>query len=141
KQGDRHSSIRGPARSQVHVDWGRFRQLKKVMSIRNNILGIRAIFMFDNWPVLLLERLFNRKAGLLIYRTKGMEILMDHLGGDCNGTRACLTTDMYSRYLPHLALHPPIRVLDLGANGGGFLLMLRAAKVEVAQAVCVEMNP
>jgi hypothetical protein len=30
---------------------------------------------------------------------------------------------------------------DLGANGGGFPLMLRIAGIEMARAVCVEMNP
>ncbi len=111
------------------------------MSIGNNLRGLRAILTFDNWPALVLGRLFDRRTGLKVYRKDGMEILIDHLGGDCNGTRACLTTDMYSRYLPALAIRRPVRVLDLGANGGGFLLMLKLAGVEVARGVCVEMNP
>jgi FkbM family methyltransferase len=111
------------------------------MSIRNNIQGLKAILIFDNWPMLVLERLLHRRAGLVIYRKKGMEILIDHLGGDCNGTRAVLTTDMYSKYLGNFVLNGPVRVLDLGANGGGFPLMLRVAGIPVDRAVCVEMNP
>jgi FkbM family methyltransferase len=111
------------------------------MSIGNSLRGLRAILIFDNWPSLVLGRLFDRRTGLKVYRKNGMEILIDHLGGDCNGTRACLTTDMYSRYLPHLGIRRPVRVLDLGANGGGFLLMLKLAGVEVDRGVCVEMNP
>jgi FkbM family methyltransferase len=111
------------------------------MSIGNNIRGFKAILIFDNWPMLLLGRLFHRRAGLTVYRKKGMEILIDHLGGDCNGTRAVLTTDMYSKYLRDFVLDRPVRVLDLGANGGGFPLMLRVAGIPVDRAVCVEMNP
>jgi len=111
------------------------------MSIGNNLRGLRAIRMFDNWPALVLGRLLDRRTGLKVYRKNGMEILIDHLGGDCNGTRACLTTNMYSRYLPFFDIRRPVRVLDLGANGGGFLLMLKLAGVEVARGVCVEMNP
>jgi FkbM family methyltransferase len=111
------------------------------MSIGNNIRGLRAILQFDNWPMLMYVRVFERKAGLVVYRKKGLEILIDHLGGDCNGTRACLTTDMYSKYLPAFVLQRPVRVLDLGANGGGFPLMLKLAGVEIERAVCVEMNP
>ena len=44
--------------------------------------GLRAILAFDNWPALLLVRLFDRKAGFVAYRKKGLDILIDHRGGD-----------------------------------------------------------
>jgi FkbM family methyltransferase len=104
------------------------------------LANLRVFLQFDNWPTLLLNRVFDRETGLVVYRKGGLEILIDHRGGDQNGTRACLTTDMYKRYLPKIDRGGPRRVLDLGSNGGGFPLMLRLAKVDLAQVVCVEMN-
>jgi FkbM family methyltransferase len=111
------------------------------MLSRSSFHGLGAILVFDNWPMLVLERLCDRKTGLVVYRKKGFDILIDHRGGDQCGTRMCIATDMYRKYLPHFNLQGPVRVLDLGANGGGFPLMLRIEGIEVARAVCVEMNP
>jgi FkbM family methyltransferase len=111
------------------------------MSIKNNLKGLQAVLVFDNWPMLVLGRLFDRRAGFVVYRKRGIEILIDHNGGDCNGTRDCIVSDMYRKYLPSFFLNGPVAVLDLGANGGGFPLMLRIAGVVLARAVCVEMNP
>jgi FkbM family methyltransferase len=103
--------------------------------------GLWAILAFDNWPVIFFGRLFDRNSGFVVYRKKGLDILVDHLGGDENGTRMCIASDMYRKYLPSFALSEPANVLDLGANGGGFPLMLRIGEIEMALAVCVEMNP
>jgi FkbM family methyltransferase len=103
--------------------------------------GLRIILAFDNWPSVLFARLFDRKSGFVAYRKKGFEILIDHRGGDENGTRVCIATDMYRKYLPFLDLPGPARVLDVGANGGGFPLMLRIAGIELSRIVCAEMNP
>jgi FkbM family methyltransferase len=111
------------------------------MIYKDKLSGLESIFAFDNWPMLLLGRLFDRKTGFVAYRKKGFDILVDHRGGDQCGTRMCIATDMYRKYLPQFNLTGPVRVLDLGANGGGFPLMLRIAGVELARAVCVEMNP
>ncbi|MGB6687378.1 MAG: FkbM family methyltransferase [Terracidiphilus sp.] len=108
---------------------------------KSSLDGLRAILSFDNWPMLLLERLFDRRAGFVVYRKNGLEILVDHRGGDCNGTRACIVTDMYPKYLTRLSLSGPNNVLDLGANGGGFPLLLRIMGIELGRVVCVEMNP
>ena len=108
---------------------------------KHSFRGLEAVFAFDNWPMLLVGRVFDRKTGFVAYRKKGFDILVDHHGGDQCGTRMCIATDTYSRYLPLFDLPRPVRVLDLGANGGGFPLMLRIADVELACAVCVEMNP
>jgi len=96
---------------------------------------------FDNWPMLFLSRVFDRKTGFVGYRKNGMDILVDHLGDDENGTRMCIATNMYRKYLPTFILPKRVNVLDLGANGGGFTLMIRLAGFELARAVCVEMNP
>lgn len=108
---------------------------------KHSFRGLEAVLAFDNWPMLLFGRLFDRKTGFVAYRKKGFDILVDHRGGDQCGTRMCIATDTYSRYLSSFGLSGPVRVLDLGANGGGFPLMLRIAGLEVARAICVEMNP
>ena len=111
------------------------------MSIQSKIAGARAIMTFDNWPTLLLGRLLYRKMGLLVYCKNNLEILVDHLGGDENGTRECIVGDMYRKYVPLFNLPQPARVLDIGANGGGFPLMLMLEGVKLASVVSVEMNP
>jgi FkbM family methyltransferase len=103
--------------------------------------GLRAILAFDNWPTVLFARLFDRGTGFVAYRKNGFDILIDHRGGDENGTRSCIASNMYRRYLPFFDLPRPARVLDLGANGGGFPLMLRIEGIQLARVVSVEMNP
>ena len=110
------------------------------MSISTKIAGARAIMAFDNWPALLLGHLLHRNAGLLVYRKGGLEILIDHRGGDKNGTRHCIVSNMYRKYVPLFGLTEPANVLDIGANGGGFPLMLKLAGIKLATVVCVEMN-
>ncbi len=68
-------------------------------------------------------------------------MLVDHHGGDENGTRHCIVGDMYRKYLPLFKLAGPVSVLDLGANGGGFPMMLKLEGIDVARLVSVEMNP
>lgn len=111
------------------------------MSIKTKVGGARAVMAFDNWPALLLGRLLYRKTGLVVYCKKDLEILVDHRGGDQNGTRECIVGDMYRKYVPQLRLQEPAHVLDIGANGGGFPLMLLLEGVTLASVVGVEMNP
>jgi FkbM family methyltransferase len=111
------------------------------MSLNTKLAGFRDIMVFDNWPTLLLKRFIDRRAGLIVYQKKGLEILIDHRGGDEAGTRCCITSNMYRRYLPLFSLPKSSRVLDLGANGGGFPLMLKLAGIGLGRVVCVEMNP
>lgn len=111
------------------------------MSIKTKITGARAVMAFDNWPALLLGRLFYRKTGLVVYCKNQLEILVDHRGGDEAGTRECIVSDMYRKYVPQFMLPEPAHVLDIGANGGGFPLMLMLEGVRLASVVSVEMNP
>lgn len=103
--------------------------------------GFKEILMFDNWPTLLSARLFDREAGFVAYHKKGMDILIDHCGGDETGTRACIVSDMYRKFLPKLKMPSEITVFDLGANGGGFPLMLRLEGLKIKKVVSVEANP
>ncbi|HEY1984426.1 MAG TPA: FkbM family methyltransferase [Terracidiphilus sp.] len=111
------------------------------MSFKTKIDGARAVLAFDNWPILLLGRLLYRETGLVVYCKKNLEILVDHLGGDENGTRECIVGNMYRKYVPLFHFPEPARVLDIGANGGGFPLMLMLEGVKLASVVSVEMNP
>ena len=111
------------------------------MSIKTKIAGARAVMAFDNWPALLLGRLLYRKTGLVVYCKNHLEILVDHRGGDEAGTRECIVGHMYRKYVPQFKLQEPAYVLDVGANGGGFPLMLMLEGVKLASVVCVEMNP
>jgi FkbM family methyltransferase len=111
------------------------------MLLKTRFGGLRAVLAFDNWPMLVLGRIFDRKTGFVVYRKKGIEMLIDHHGGDEAGTRMCIASGMYRKYLPLLELSGQVNLLDLGANGGGFPLMLRLEGIDVELAVCVEMNP
>jgi FkbM family methyltransferase len=103
--------------------------------------GFSELLAFDNWPLLVLHRLFFRSQPLVVYRKKGRDFLIDYAGGDHCGTRACIATDMYRRYFSALPQNKPLRVLDIGANGGGFPLSLALAGFNFERVVCVEMNP
>lgn len=108
---------------------------------RSAIDGFAAIWSFDNRVELIARRLLFRQTGLLTYRKGDMEIVVDHHAGDETGTRECLVSDMYLRLLPRMDLHAPITVFDIGANGGGFPLMLESAGLHVGRLAAVEMNP
>jgi FkbM family methyltransferase len=47
---------------------------------------------------------------------------------------------MYKKYLGIMQLSGGITVLDLGANSGGFPLVLELAGIAIKKIVCVEMN-
>lgn len=111
------------------------------MSLLNKFNGFRKIWAFDNRFWLLITKIFFRREDLHIYRYKGFEILVDHAGGDANGARDLLTSPMYRRFLPQLELAQPAKVLDLGANNGGFPLLLATEGIELGKVVSVEFNP
>ena len=70
-----------------------------IKNIKRKLIGLYQLMKFDNSFELLLNRTFFRKYGLNVYRMKGMQIIIDHEGGDENGTRAALVTDMYKKHL------------------------------------------
>jgi FkbM family methyltransferase len=110
-------------------------------TLKKKLNGIREIWAFDNrWQLLLSRTLFTRDP-ISIYRIRGLEILVDHAGGDANGARNVIASPMYTDHLSRLPLHRPLRVLDIGANNGGFPLLLQLQQLEIAKVVCVELNP
>lgn len=111
------------------------------MGLRTRIGGFRQIRHFDNWPQLVINRIFFRKFGLNVYRTGGIDILVDHDAGDESGTRSALISPMYRDLITSLRISFPINVMDLGANGGGFDLLLKWMEVPVKRICAVELNP
>lgn len=111
-----------------------------LMAFAQKLHGLVQLLQFDNWPILVLGRLLDRGTGLVVYRKQGLEILVDHRGGDEAGTRMCITCDMYRKHLRDITKAQPMRVLDLGANGGGFPLLLCLEGFSLVEVVCVEMN-
>ncbi len=91
---------------------------------KNKIAGLRALWQFDNRWQLIISRTFFPRESLLTYKKDDLEFLVDHAAGDHNGTRLCLISDIYTRFLLAMDLGETISVFDLGAKGGGFPLML-----------------
>ena len=109
--------------------------------LANKLEGLRQVWAFDNRWQLLLYRLLFPHERLSIYRLGDLEILVDHAAGDANGAREVLTTSMYTEHLARLQVSAPVNVLDLGANNGGFALLLKHLGIPVERIVCVELNP
>lgn len=111
------------------------------MSLSNKVRGLKAIWKFDNRFWLAFTKIFFPSETLQTYRYKGIEFIIDHSGGDANGAREVLASPMYKRFLPKMNLDRPVNVLDLGANNGGFSLLLAANGVMIKKIVSVEFNP
>jgi FkbM family methyltransferase len=102
---------------------------------------IRSLIAFDNWAELLLQRLFFRRNKLQVHRIAAMHILVDHRGADAGSIRTCIGTSLYRPFILAARLPRSVRVLDLGANVGGFSLLLASLGHQFERLVCVEMHP
>lgn len=111
------------------------------MSFQNKFRGFREIWQFDNRLWLIFTKIFFPGEKLQFYQYKGMDILIDHAAGDANGAREILTSPMYRRFLPQMKFDGAINVLDLGANNGGFPLLLQSAGIRLNKVVSIELNP
>jgi len=111
------------------------------MSVRRKIEGLRQLWHFDNrWQLIVMRAVFPHEP-IQIYRIDGVQILSDQSAGDANGAREVLATPMYRKFVRAMTLASPLKVLDLGANNGGFPLLLKTLGYELARTACVEMNP
>jgi FkbM family methyltransferase len=109
--------------------------------LQRKIKGLRQVWAFDNrWP-LLVQRLVFPREPVLVYRLGGITFVEDHAGGDANGAREVLTTGMYTDHLRHMRPPGPMNVLDIGANNGGFPMLLRHLGLPLRRVVSVELNP
>lgn len=111
------------------------------MSLATKLRGLREVWAFDNRAWLFVTKTLFRRQTLHVYRYKGLDILVDHAGGDANGAREVLTSPMYSRFFAKMQLNGPLNILDLGASNGGFPLLLAASDYDFRRVVSVEFNP
>jgi FkbM family methyltransferase len=111
------------------------------MGLRNKINGLREIWKFDNRWQLVSNRIFFPRESISIYRYRGLEFLNDRSAGDSNGARAVLTMPMYRQFLGDLVFDSPINLLDIGANNGGFPLLLKTAGIAIKKYAGIELNP
>ncbi len=111
------------------------------MLFGDKLRGLYQIMQFDNRLELLLSRTVFKKTNLNVYRLGGMECVVDCRGGDENGLRYCFSSDLYRAMLKSLPLGPEVSLLDLGANCGGFPLLLHSLGLSLKMCVCVELNP
>lgn len=112
-----------------------------IVNLKSKIQGLREIWQFDNRLHLAFTRVFFPRENTQLYRYRGLEILIDRAAGDANGAREVLTSDMYRKYLALIKNKINVTVLDLGANNGGFPLLLKAEGFDLEKIVCVELNP
>ena len=106
----------------------------------NSKAGFREIMNFDNRWEIVARRLLFRGTGIITYRKGNLEVVVDHHGGDETGTRSCLVSGMYRNLLPQMNIAGPLTVIDIGANGGGFSIMLADHGFTLKKIVAVEMN-
>lgn len=99
------------------------------------------LLKLDNGIEVVIRRLFFRKTGMVTCRWKGLEFIVDYRGRDECGIFPCIFDGMYQHYVELMDLGPAPRILDLGANAGGFILMLGGYQRSLAKVVAVEMNP
>ncbi len=109
--------------------------------LTNALNGLRAMTCFDRVIYTLCQRLLGRRLGWTIYSKGRLKFLVDHLADDQNGTRDCLVSPMYRELFGQMQLPRQLRLLDLGANGGGFPLLCLDLGFELAALTCVEANP
>jgi len=76
--------------------------MKILANIGCKFNGVAYNLFFDNLPLLFLQRLFFRGMPLFVHEENQLTFLVDFTCDDENGTRFCLTSDMYARLLKHL---------------------------------------
>jgi FkbM family methyltransferase len=111
------------------------------MSLKTKLDGMRLIMQFDNRWQLVAWRLFFPHEPINIYRLGGVQFLSDCSAGDANGAREVIATSMYKKFVREMKLTSPLKVFDIGANNGGFPLLMKTMGYELEKTVCVEMNP
>jgi len=102
---------------------------------------IKTYFQFDNYWELLLGRLIFRKTSIKVLRIGTIQAVVDHRGADTASICHCLGTDAYKQFLSQINITGSINVVDMGANVGGFSLLIKHLNIEVKKLLCVEMNP
>ena len=102
---------------------------------------IKRLLRFDNYAQLFIDRIFFRQTRLQVYRFGKYEAIVDHRAADAGSIVNCLAGDMYQQFMDKIDLPKKATIVDLGANVGGFSLMLLAAGHDIERLLCVEFNP
>lgn len=103
--------------------------------------GLKNLCVCDNWFQLIVERTFFPGTTSVMHRLDGLEFVVDYSAGEQNGTRACITQLQYECFIREMDLPGSLTILDLGANGGGFPLMMKRLGKALEHVVAVELNP
>lgn len=105
------------------------------------MLGIPPwVFWTNNRLELLLGR-WTRGKSIQVLRIGGLEYLVDHRVADLGSLWAGRPDAAYGRFVQSMGLPDAPSILDLGANVGGFPLLLHLLGRTPRQIVCVELNP
>lgn len=102
---------------------------------------MREIFYFDNWFQLLLSHTLFSRQPLQVYRKGNINVISDKSKGDIMGMRNVITAPMYRVFLKEMALPGKISLLDVGANVGGFAIMMKLNGHDPVKYTGVEMHP
>jgi FkbM family methyltransferase len=118
-----------------------YKKLYGALRRLTHIDAFAEIFKFDNrWQLLIDEFIAGR--ALKIYRINGVDALADHRTGDhLGGLRGVLASSEYRSLLAEIPLDTVKTVVDLGANVGGFTLLLKVLGAPLERVVCVEPGP
>lgn len=109
-------------------------------AILRKLKALEEFFHFDNWVILLFERLMNAKIS--IYQKEELHFINDYRGGDTAGARHLLSQKLYTEFINSvLSYYPQVEcILDIGANNGGFVLSLATQKLPLKRIVAIEFN-
>lgn len=96
---------------------------------------------FSNQIELILGRLLFRQTTVQVHRVGDKQMIVDHRYADAGSIRGCVADPMYADLLDKVSVAKAIRVLDVGANVGGFPFLLHARGHEIQDLTCIELNP
>ncbi len=111
------------------------------MNLKNKLIGFIEILKFDNWLSIIFQTLFKPWSKLFVYKLKKKEYLLNKTSGDIPGFRAIISSNEYKPFLNLFKNFKQITLLDLGANVGGFPVLLDSMNIKIKKLVAVEYNP
>lgn len=113
-----------------------------MMDFRGKFTVIKRIWRYDNALQVIASRVCFRRTQSVIHRMGNDEFIIDYSLGEQNGTGGCVADRGYALFIEAMNFEcgMQLRILDLGANGGGFALFLHQMGFHFTKLVAVEMN-